>query len=306
MAASLSEQVGKVFNERASAVVRVESSDRHGRLSGTGFFADPMGTIYTVYSTVGDAQDVTVVFAGERLPAKVLIADARSGVALLKVERSTPFIPVASTRELRLATPVISIGFPHDLDASPSFGIIGGFDRKYRDRFFVTTHLRASVPVQAGFGGAPLLNLSGEAVGMVIAGIDGGSSCFVLPIEAVDKIRHNFVRFGEARHGWVGVTVEELPGEPVKIAELGPQTPAAKSGLREGDVLIQVGEVPIKKVEDVLDASYFLTDGDAVEVRVNRDGQEMRFSVYSITHPASEKPGLHAAGVPAEFILQPK
>ncbi|MEX1120043.1 MAG: S1C family serine protease [Terrimicrobiaceae bacterium] len=306
LAKSLSDKVSKVFQDRSAAVVRVEATDRHGRLNGTGFFADPMGTVYTVYSTVAEAREVFVVVQGRRLPATVLTADARSGIALLKVDIETTFIPAASSASLRLASPLVAIGFPMDLEASPSFGILGGFDKKFQGRFLVSTHIRANLPVQSGFGGAPLLNLQGEVVGIIIAGLEGGSSCFALPIEAAEKIRKDFVRFGEARHGWIGVTVESMPGDEVHIAELGPETPASQSGLKEGDILLQVGNVAIKNVEDVLDASFFLTDGDAVAVRVIRGGQELQYSIRPALHPASEKSGLHAAGTSPEFNLLSK
>jgi len=299
-------RVREILCERSPAIVRVEATDRHGNLVGTGFFADPTGTVYTVYSTVRDAQDVRVLAGNETLQATVLLADKRSGVALLKVDRATPFIPLARPGSLALASPVVAIGYPHDLPITPSFGIVGGFDRKFLGKFFVTTHVRANVPVQPGFGGAPLLNMQGEVVGMVIAGLNGGASCFALPIEAAEKIRRDFVRFGQARHGWVGVTVEGFPGQEVRVAELGPETPAARSGLREGDILLQVGNVPIRQVEDVLDASYFLTDGDPVSIRVRRDGSELFFSVESIPHPASERGAeIQTAAAPAQFNLQP-
>jgi len=305
-AKSLSDQVQKIFEERSTAVVRVEATDRHGRLNGTGFFADPMGTVYTVYSTVAEAEEVFVVVQGRRLPATVLMADARSGIALLKVDVENSFIPAGNSSFLRLASPLVAIGFPLDLEASPSFGILGGFDKKFQGRFLVSTHIRANVPVQSGYGGAPLLNLQGEVVGIIIAGLEGGSSCFALPIEAAEKIRRDYVRFGEARHGWIGVTVESMPGNEVHIAELGPETPASQSGLKEGDLLLQVGNVGIQNVEDVLDASFFLTDGDAVAVRVMRGGQELQYSIRPVLHPASEKSGLHAASSGNEFNLLSK
>jgi S1-C subfamily serine protease len=69
---------------------------------------------------------------------------------------------------------------------------------------------------------------------------------------------------------------------------------------------MQVGDVPIRSVEDVLDASFFLTDGDAVTVKVLRGGQELQYSVMPVLHPASEKAGLHASGAAPEFNLLSK
>lgn len=304
--AAISDGVRRVFKTRAPAVIRVEANDRHGKLCGTGFFADPAGTIFTLYSTVADASDVTVISGDERFPAKVVAADARSGIAILKVDRETPFIPPGKSSSLGIASPLVCIGYPMDLPATPAFGLVGGFDRKYFGKYFVTTHLRANIPVQAGFGGAPVMNFDGEVVGILIAGFDRGSSCFALPIEAAEKIWKDSARFGGAKHGWVGVTVESQPDGEVRVAALGPETPAAKSGLREGDRLLSVGDVKVDEVEDVLDASFFLTDGDPVEIRVLRDGQELDFSATPTTHPASETQEYHATGLPAEFELRAK
>ena len=101
-----------------------------------------------------------------------------------------------------------------NLPLTPSFGVLGGFDREYLGQYFATTHLRANVPVQRGEGGAPLLNMKGEVVGMLISSLDQGSASFVLPVEAIEKVRREFVRFGELRPGWIGLSVEAC-AEPV-------------------------------------------------------------------------------------------
>ncbi len=241
---------------------------------------------------MANAEEIYVVQGEKKFPAKLLVADLRSGIALIKVDIKSDFIPVSNGMTLPLASPVITIGFPMDMDATPSFGIVGGFDRKFHGRYFVTTHIRANMPVQAGFSGAPLLNLDGEAVGIIIAGIGGGGACYALPIEAAEKIRLDYARFGEPHHGWVGVTVEENPdaieGSHVRITELGPDTPASKAGLKDGDVLLQVGKTKISGAEDVIDAAYFLTADDTVQITVSRDGKTLSLDVKSTLHPATD------------------
>jgi serine protease Do len=288
----ISSEVRRIFDERRSAVVRIEAYDHHGKLSGTGFFADPAGTIYTLSGIVANADEIFIVQGEKKIPAELLVADARSGVALIKADCKSSFIPTGAGMTLPLATPLMAIGFPMEMDATPSFGILGGFDRKFLGKYFVTTHLRANIPVQAGFSGAPLLNLKGEAVGIIIAGIGGGGACYALPIEAAEKIRMDYARFGAARHGWVGVTVEEdetaIEGSRVRITELGPDTPASKAGLKDGDVLLQVGTVKVSEAEDVIDAAYYLTADDKVTVKVARDGQMLDIDVHSKLHPATD------------------
>ncbi|CAN5319796.1 hypothetical protein BH09VER1_BH09VER1_37170 [soil metagenome] len=291
----ISAAIKRVFSERKDATVRVEAYDKHGKLNGTGFFADPAGTIFTLTAVVGNAEEIYVIQGDRKLPAKLLIADPRSGVALIKVDANSPFIPIGDSHKLSTMSPVITIGYPLDLDATPSFGIIAGFDRKDVANYFVTTHIRANLPVEPGFGGAPVLNLKGEVVSIVVSDINGGGACYSLPIEAAEKIRMDYVRFGAVQQGWIGVTVEEQPTEggpaAVKIVELQADTPAAQSGLKDGDQLLQVGTFKIEKAEDVIDASYFLTAGDNVPITVLRDGQQLDIDVKPTKHPMAETAG---------------
>lgn len=289
---SISSEVQEVFQERRSAVVQVEAIDRHGRQYCTGFFTDPMGTIYTLATAVADAEEIYVIQGLRKIPAKLLVADGRSGIALLRADANSPFIPIGDANKLELGSLVVVVGYPKDLDVTPSFGIVGGFDCKYLGKYFVTKHIRANVPVQYGFGGAPLMNLKGEVVGILIRAIDGFGACYALPIEAAEKIRGDYVRFGEIRHGWVGVNVKDeedaVEGSRARIANLEPETPAAQSGLQDGDILLQVGSVKITTVEDVPDASFFLTAGDQTSVTVLRNGTRLTVNVRSVRHPLSE------------------
>ena len=91
--------------------------------------------------------------------ASMTSTDTRSGIALIKVDTPSQFIPLGNSTDLQVASPVITIGYPEDLAIAPSFGLIGGFDRKLRGRFFPTTRIRVNLPVQQGNGGAPLLNM---------------------------------------------------------------------------------------------------------------------------------------------------
>jgi serine protease Do len=305
----VSSEVRRIFDERRSSTVRVEAYDRHGKLSGSGFFADPAGTIYTLSCIVANADEILVVHGDRRIPAKLLLADPRSGVALLKVDYNSPFIPIGNSKGLSLASPVLAIGFPVNLAATPSFGIVGGFDRQFLGRYFMTTHIRAIVSVEPGFGGAPLLNLKGEAVGIIVSGIEGGGACYALPIEAAEKLRMDYVRFGEPRYGWVGANVEDetMPSgdNRVRIAELDPNSPAAECGLEEGDIVSKIGGVKIATADDVIDASFFLTAGDRVPIMIERAGHELSIDVRPIRHPVADTDERSPGGLSELHVLAP-
>src|SRR6476660_2006154 len=281
-ATAISQQVKEIFARAAKAVVKIHGVDEHSEICGTGFFIDPTGTLYTAYTVGGEAGNFTIEFEGKKYPARQLLADIRSGTAMLKVDETTPALPIGKSEELEVAAPVVAIGFPLDLHETPNFGMIAGFDRKYLGRYFSTTHLRVNVPTQRGEAGAPLLNMKGEVVGIVVSSLENNSACYAVPIEAAEKIRSDFVRFGEARHGWVGINVSEaakpVEGSRAEMTQIMDDTPAARSGIKPGDILLQVGRKRVTQPEDVLDASFFITAGDIVPITVTRGDQKLTFN----------------------------
>jgi len=294
-AAAISHHVKELFERAAKAVVKIHGVDEHSEICGTGFFIDPTGTLYTAYTVGGEAGNFTIEFDGKKYPARQLVADIRSGTAMLKVDEATPALPVGKSEELEVATPVVAVGFPLDLPETPSFGMLAGFDRKYLGRYFSTTHLRVNLPTQRGEAGAPLLNMKGEVVGIVVSSLENNSACYAVPIEAAEKIRADFMRFGEARHGWIGINVSEaarpVEGSRVQMTQIMQDTPAARSGIKSGDILLQVGRKKVTEPEDVLDASFFITAGDTVPITVMRGTQKLTFHVQASNHPASRTAG---------------
>src|SRR5438874_2337533 len=294
-AAVISHEVKEIFERAGKAVVKIHGLDQHSPICGTGFFIDPTGTLYTAYTVGGEAGNFTIEFGGKKYPARQLLADIRSGTAMLKIDAPTPALPIGKSEGLEVATPVIAVGYPLDLPETPNFGMIAGFDRKYLGRFFSTTHLRVNLPTQRGEAGAPLLNMKGEVVGIVVSSLENNSACYAVPIEAAEKIRSDFVRFGEARHGWVGINVSEavepVEGSRAEMTQVMGDTPAARSGIKSGDILLQVGQKKVTEPEDVLDASFFITSGDSVPITVMRGNQKLTFHVRATLHPASRTAG---------------
>src|SRR4029079_3368346 len=142
--ATISHQVRELFERAAKAVVKIHGVDEHSEICGTGFFVDPTGALYTRYTVGGEAGNFTVEFGDKKIPARQLVADIRSGTAILKVDETTPALPIGYSVHLSMRTPVISIGDPLDLPKTPTFGMIAGFDRKCLGRYFSTIHLRVN------------------------------------------------------------------------------------------------------------------------------------------------------------------
>src|SRR3954465_13160137 len=303
---SISREVKEIFEKSGKAVVKIRGTDEHGDLSGTGFFIDPAGTIYTAYSVGGDTDNLTIEFEGKTYPARVMMADLRSGIALLKADIATPALPIGKSETMEVATPVMAIGYPLDLPSTPSFGMVAGFDRKFLDRYFSTTHVRVNLPTQRGEAGSPLLNFKGEVVGILVAQIENGSACYALPIDAAEKIRNDFIRFGEARHGWVGTSVAQaekpVEGSTAEVTEIMKDTPAFGSGIKPGDILLQIGKTRVRQPEDIIDASFFITAGDTVPVTVLRGTEKLTFDIQADFHPQSHHAPLSATLTPTQGI----
>ena len=296
------EVMGEVVRKTGDAICRIEADDEHGHLSGTGFFVDADGTVLTSYSVGGASQNITVTAGEQRYPATRLVADERAGLAVLKIvaERPVRFLKFGKSTELTVASPIITAGYPFDLPLSPSLGLVTGFDITIRvdgkERFFATRHIRANVAVQHGQGGAPVLNLRGESVGVLISMFNGERGIFALPIEAAQKILHDFRTYGRVRQGWVGLDVRpaEKPehGSTARILTLREDAPAFVGGVRPGDILLQIGAWKITGPADVMNAAFFVTATEPLPVRVSRGGREIKLTIMPLDPPDGTMPSI--------------
>lgn len=294
---AISQEVQQVFEKSSPAVVKVRAFSGLGPLAGTGFFIDDQGTLITSFAVVRDAKQAWIEYNGEKLEAQILGRDPRSSVALLKVQTGgkTPYLEFADgpANQLKIASALISVAYPYDLPASPSFGLVTGFNPSYLNQFFATTHVRASLDVSPGQIGGPVMNTKGEVVGMIMLAIDKTRECFILPASAAEKIIGDLKTYGEARHGWVGVGVAQDRGTvmaaayPVKVSQLFQETPAAQSGIQPGDHVVEVAGKPIRQPSDVLDVAFFAKVGAKIPVVVERDGKLLTYGIEVIERPAS-------------------
>ena len=303
-AEAISRQVNEVFTKVRDGVCRIEADDEHGHLRGTGFFIDAEGTLLTAFSVGGTTQDIVVTVGEQRFPATRLAADQRAGIAILKItpERPVRFLKFGKSSELRAASPIVTAGYPLDLPLSPSFGLVAGLDLGVAGRFFHTRHIRANVPVQRGQGGSPVLNLRGEAVGVIISMVENTTGIFALPIEAAEKILHDVRTYGRVRQGWVGVDVRptDMPehGSSARILTLREDGPAYAGGIRAGDILLRVGAWKITNPEDALNAAFFVSATESLPMHVSRSGKEMKFTVTPLDPPDGAMPTIERQSPP--------
>ncbi|HEX4140187.1 MAG TPA: S1C family serine protease, partial [Candidatus Methylacidiphilales bacterium] len=301
------DETNALFDKAKAAVVQVRCNDGGIINSGTGFFIDDQGTVLTSSSVLGDSTSPSprVVINGVEMDAKILGNDPHSGLAMLHVDyNASPSLPLAHASGLQTGDGVMVVGFPLNLPVAPSQGPVSGFDASYLARAdgkvdgkevaaverFATTHVHANVGISPGEIGAPVLNASGEVVGLVATSPDDGRSVYALPIEAMQKLMADFTQYGHARQGWVGVNVVPGPdaqhdGRTVRVVEVVPGSPASATPIQPGDTLMRIDSREIYRPADVLDASFFSQVGETMSVVVRREDKLFQYSFPVVERP---------------------
>lgn len=288
----ITRDVRAVMEKSQSAICRIEGTDEHGTLRGTGFFVDADGTLITSYSIGGQSEDLVVTFGEEKFPASRRAADPRSGLAILKIEAGepVPFLRLGKSSELGVASAVVALGYPLEFPLSPSFGLIAGFDFRSQNRYFRARHMRANLVVQRGQGGSPVFSLNGDVVGLLISSLEEGSGVYALPIEVAAKALRDLQLHGRIRQGWIGVSVRRTDapefGSSARVRLVSHDSPGRKGGIRAGDVLLKIGDRKIACAEEVPDASLYITAGEPMTVEVSRAGKRQEFLITPGDLPA--------------------
>ncbi len=257
---------------------------------GSGFVASADGTIITNHHVVKDATSVTVTFDdGATLPAKVIGRDARTDIAVLKVEagRKLPFIQMGNSRAVKPGEWVVAMGNPFGLGGTVTAGIVSAVGRDIGagpyDQF-----IQIDAPINQGNSGGPLFTQDGKVIGMntAILSPHGGSVGigFAVPSDLIRTVAEQITATGSVTRGFIGVETQPVSGATARalgvadnsgalLAAIGPGSPAAKAGLRAGDVVKAVNGAPVTGPRDLAVAIAESKPGEAVQIGVLRDGR---------------------------------
>jgi serine protease Do len=158
------------------------------------------------------------------------------------------------------------------------------------DFYFCVPHLLAEIMLREGEGGSPILDLSGNLVGMVVHGTSKAGEFRILPSGAIEKLQRDFLRFGKFNPGWVGAVVEEAAvpqgASRTRIAAVQPDSPAETAGLRVGDMILSIAGRNIINPDEVLAASFYLSAGEQVGVTILRSGEVRKIQLLCSAPPS--------------------
>lgn len=263
------------------------------RALGTGFIVDPSGYVVTNAHVVEDADDVSVKLSDDRtFKATVVGRDERLDIALLKLEGASglPATVLGDSDALRVGEYVVAVGNPFGLGHTVTMGIVSAKDRTigagpYDD--FIQT----DASINPGNSGGPLFDLRGEVVGINTAiHAQGQGIGFAIPINQVRDSLQQLRATGHVERGKLGLVFQPVTDDIAKamgldrpygalVAEVEPDGPAAKAGIKSGDLITKVNDDAVLQGNQLARLIARNAPGATVRVTYRRDGQERTATV---------------------------
>ena len=266
---------------------------------GSGFVVSPDGYIVTNAHVVENAEEITVRFNDKReLTAKVIGADTRSDVAVIKVEGTNlQVVKIGDTKKLRPGEWVIAIGSPFGFQNTVTAGIVSATSRENLSgdpNLDAVPFIQTDVAVNPGNSGGPLLNMRGEVVGINSqifsrTGSFAGIS-FAIPIDYAFNVAEQLMKTGHVTRGRIGVGIQNVTkdladslglgkaaGAAVSNVEEG--SPAAKAGLEVGDVILKIDGRTVEGSADLSRTIRALKPGSKITLGVWRGGKSRDVAV---------------------------
>ncbi len=285
--------------------------DQETQSLGSGFIIAADGYILTNAHVVDHADKVTVRLTDKReFSAKVIGADKRTDVALLKIDASgLPKISVGDPNKLKVGEWVVAIGSPFGFDSSVTAGIVSAKGRSLPQDNFVP-FIQTDVAINPGNSGGPLFNMNGEVVGInsQIYTRSGGSMglSFAIPIDVATQIAEQLRSTGKVTRGRIGVTIQELTRELAEsfgltqaqgalISSVEKGGAAAKAGIEVSDVILKFDGKGVNSSSDLPRIVAATKPGSTVSVDLWRKGVAHRLDVVVAKMPEEEKLTLNNA-----------
>ncbi len=263
------------------------------RALGSGFIISKDGLVITNNHVVDKADVIKVKLSnGEDHDAEVVGRDPKTDIALIKIKGGGPFpfLELGDSDKIQVGDWVIAVGNPFGLESTVTAGIISAKQRNigagpYDD------FLQTDAPINPGNSGGPLVDLDGKVIGMNTAIVASGQGIgFAIPSNMVKSIIDQLRESGKVVRGWLGVMIQRITPELEKsfnlkddqgalVADVPADSPAAKAGIKRGDVIVEFNGKPIKDWSDLPTMVANTKVGESVPVKVLREGREQLVNV---------------------------
>lgn len=287
------EEFFKEFMERNQPK---QQQRRRATSLGSGFIIDSAGHVVTNNHVIQDADEISVILHDDtRLEAKVIGRDAKTDIAVLKVEPHGKLAPVkfGDSDSIRVGDWVVAIGNPFGFGGTVTAGIISARGRDINAGPY-DDFLQTDAPINRGNSGGPMFNLDGEVIGIntAIYSPSGGSVGigFAIPSNSARGVIQQLIEHGQVRRGWLGVRIQSVTEEIADamglkdtsgalVAGVIPGGPAEKAKLKDGDVILEFDGKPITQMRRLPRLVADTDVGKTVPLKVWRDGRELTMKV---------------------------
>ena len=276
---------------------------------GSGVIVSPDGYILTNHHVIEEADDIEVVLLdGRTAAAKVIGVDPDTDLALLHIQlENLPSIVLGNLDNLQVGDVVLAIGNPFGVGQTVTSGIVSALGRNHLGINTFENFIQTDAAINPGNSGGALVDVNGQLMGInsAIYSRSGGSMGigFAIPVSTAKSIMDSLRKEGKVTRGWLGLEPSELSAESAQafgIAQLSPtgklpqgvlisgvlqNGPAAKAGVKPGDVITQVANQQVKNVADLLSQVAALQPGQASQLHVLRGQQVLQLTVSQGTRP---------------------
>jgi serine protease DegQ len=263
---------------------------------GSGVIVSPEGYLLTNHHVIEDATDIEVQLPDGRSTRATLVgSDPETDIAVLRIELGElPVVALGDVRALQVGDAVLAIGNPFNVGQTVTAGIVSALDRTQRGGSQFQNFIQTDAAINPGNSGGALVDAAGSLVGIntAIFSRSGGNLGigFAVPVDTAKQVMQAIISGGSVKRGWIGVEPRELSAElaeslalPVKagvlITGVLQDGPAAKGGLKPGDVVVKVGDKPVVNLGDLFGAVASLPPGSSANIGVQRGAQALELKV---------------------------
>lgn len=266
---------------------------------GSGFFVDPAGVVLTNHHVVEGADSVVVTLKdGRKFNSKEIHSDHRTDLAVIRLdtrgEKDFPHLEMGESETMEIGDRVLAVGAPFGLTGTVTHGIVSGKGRTGLSLNMYEDFVQTDAAINPGNSGGPLVNLEGKVIGInsAIKTRSGGFQGVGLAISSnmAKNVMKSLLTDGVVRRGYLGVSIRDLDpdvaarlglekGVGVVVGEVFANSPAAKAGIQAGDVVLKINGSPVKDGRSLQGIVAGLSLNKAVDVIVQRDGQNQTLPV---------------------------
>ncbi len=260
---------------------------------GTGVIIRGDGIVVTNYHVIDSSTDITVILPDNRqYKAAIVGGDSLLDIAILKVagaSGSLPYLPLGTANDLLPGETVIAIGNPYGLNSSVTTGVVSNIRRILKVDNDFAVFIQTDALINPGNSGGPLINLDGEVIGINSAIYrDAQGIGFAIPIDAVRRVLPDIMQYQKIRRGYLGFSLKtpsDTSAGGLQVSEVMHGGEAERLGVRNGDYLISLDDLPLSGTVSVNYILRTFPPGESVRAVFMRNGKEIRLTLRLSEYP---------------------